>query len=789
MAGEGGGSRAVGRRGALQVSGARCRWGREATAVAAFGCQEVAATADTIVWFPSVRTLEAAPGARPGKQSPYGVNSPGLPSSDSRAEVALAEGPAAARSRCLGQSRAEQPAPRPAVVCGGLEDELEEATSAHAAKEQRGEYSDDFESDEDGMLNGIGEELNESNSGAESTKKSVAVESPLSDDDASQKAADLENEAADDLTSSFHEEKLQQIMLLESGNIQDDRKDGEEGLESQNEGNDRKNNEECSAAEEVPCDNSEGDHCNDVSFRELQRKRNQEEDKPIPKPRVHKTRNASASAENISIPSLDSCYKPSPQPRSMLRKSGPVEDNELNRSEGEITPKHGLSSFSAPSSPTTLNAQATMKKKLLAESPGSGIREYGPWLESTSLPFSINFTSHNERSGDSDLLMCGETPSVKNQDQKISTSDLKLKDNSRKSPSVTEVMMITVYEKKKLEKSTDDSSDETVKIVEGQIVTDTVQEVSVNDQAEHGEAKNTSKDSVKFLSETKERVLQNQKASLSDRSLFPAHLKKKVKALPSATPVSSQYLGTLKVLEDKRMQKSSTQFAKADSLRAAVFQNWLEKKRVFQMELRRIEKKKAEDLRNSTEKKEAVKREEAIASFEAWKKKKGREAKKLSGKKKLEELKKKKTEEQNEAKTEAAQKAFEKWKERKVEYLREQTRKEKQSERIRKKKEEELVAEKKRDSMTAVEKWNEKKEECMKQKKVEKILERRKQEIEQAKKEEKNKKAVEEYERWLEKKERREQLEKKQKKLKALHGDEVPSPWSPPGKITYSRNY
>ncbi|KFP99639.1 hypothetical protein N330_01595, partial [Leptosomus discolor] len=99
----------------------------------------------------------------------------------------------------------------------------------------------------------------------------------------------------------------------------------------------------------------------------------------------------------------------------------------------------------------------------------------GPWLESTSLPFSINFTSHNERSGDSDLLMCGETPSVKNQDQKISTSDLKLKDNSRKSPSVTEVMMITVYEKKKLEKSTDDSSDETVKIVEGQIVTDTVQ--------------------------------------------------------------------------------------------------------------------------------------------------------------------------------------------------------------------------------------------------------------------------------------------------------------------------
>ncbi|XP_069641899.1 microtubule-associated protein 9 isoform X3 [Haliaeetus albicilla] len=554
---------------------------------------------------------------------------------------------------------------------GALQDELQEAISAHAAREQTAEYSDDFDSDEDDMLNGIGEELNESNSGAESTKKAVAVESPLSDDDASQKAADLENEAAHDLALSFHEKKLQQVMLLESENIQDDRKDGEEEcLESQNEGDVRKNNEECSAAEEVPCDNSESDHCDDLPIHELQKKRKQEENKPIPKPRVHKTRNASASDQKM-----------------------------------------------------------------------------------------------------------------------ISTSDLKLEDNSEKSSSAIEVMMTTVCEKtKKLEKSIDDSSGETVKIVEGQILTDTIQEVSANDQSEHGEAKNTSKDSVKKLGETKERVLQNPKASLSVRSLSSAHLKKKTKAT-SATPVSSQYLGTLKVLEDKHVQKNSTEFHKADSLRAAVFQNWLEKKRVFLLELKRTEKEKAENLRNDTEKKEAVKREEAIASFEAWKKKKGREAKKLSEKKKLEELKKKKAAEQNEEKTEAARKAFEKWKESKVQYLREQRRKEKQSERIRKKKEEELVAEKKRDSMSAVEKWNEKKEEFIKQKKVEKILERRKQEIQQAKKEEKNIKAMEEYERWLEKKERREQLEKKQKKLKAVHGDVVPSPWSPPGKVTYSRNY
>ncbi|NXF49474.1 MAP9 protein, partial [Oceanites oceanicus] len=441
-------------------------------------------------------------------------------------------------------------------------DKLQEAISAHAAREQTDEYSDDFESDEDGMLNGIGEELNESNSGDESTKKSVAIERPLSDDGASQKAADLEDEAADDWTLSFHEKKLQQI--VESENIQDDRKDGEEEyLESQNEGDDRKNNEECSAAEEVPCDNSESDHCNDLPIGELQEKRNEEENKPIPKPRVHKTRNASAS---------DGCYKPLPQPRSMLRKSGPVADNELNKSEGKITSRNGLSLFSAPSSLTTLNAQATPKKKLLAKSLGPE----DPWLESTSPPFSINFTSHNERSGDSNLLICGEAPLTK--DQKIiSNSDLKREDNSRKSPSVIEVTMTTVYEKtKKLEKSTDDSSDEMVEIVEGQIVTDTIQEVSVDDQSEHGETKDTSKDSFKkhyLVSATINGKIINMFASwYIYRSLSPAHLKKKAKAVPSATPISSQYLGTLKVLEDKRLQKNNTRFDQADSLRAAVFQ-------------------------------------------------------------------------------------------------------------------------------------------------------------------------------------------------------------------------
>ncbi|NWW48090.1 MAP9 protein, partial [Pedionomus torquatus] len=341
-------------------------------------------------------------------------------------------------------------------------------------------------------------------------------------------------------------------------------------------------------------------------------------------------------------------------------------------------------------------------------------------------------------------------------DQTISTNDLKLEDES---PSVTETMMMTVDEKtKKLEKSADNSSDETVKIVEGQIVTDKIHQVSVNVQSEPVEAKNTSKDSVKqcyLLSPTINGKIINMFASCYFyRSLSPAGLKKKAKAVPSVTRISSQYLGTLKVLEDKHMQNSSTEFDKADGLRAAVFQNWLEKKRVLLLELKRTEKKKAENLRNDAEKKEAVKREEAIASFEAWKKKKRREAKKLSEMKKVEEFRKKKAAEENVQRTEAAQKM-----QHLVCYM--------------------IIC------CSSLYR-NEKKEKYMKQKKVEKILERRKQEIQQAKKEEKDKKAMEEYARWLEKKEKREQLEKKQKKLQAVHGNEASSPWSPPGKVTYS---
>lgn len=168
--------------------------------------------------------------------------------------------------------------------------------------------------------------------------------------------------------------------------------------------------------------------------------------------------------------------------------------------------------------------------------------------------------------------MCGETPLSQDERKDTSPSDLKLEDNISKTLSVTEAMTTTADEKtKKSEKSTDDSSDEQENIVQGQIETDTAQEASVDGQSEHVESKMTSEDFVKKQSETKATVLQKSKPS-SCRSLSSANLKKKAKAVPSATAVSSQYLGTLKVLENKHLQKNSREFEKADSLRAAVFQ-------------------------------------------------------------------------------------------------------------------------------------------------------------------------------------------------------------------------
>ncbi|KAJ7326867.1 hypothetical protein JRQ81_016626, partial [Phrynocephalus forsythii] len=739
-----------------------------------------------------------------------------------------------------------------------FQEELHEALHARAAKQQTAEYSEDFESDEEGSEEEFPETVENT------SEKSVAFAVPLSKYNRCNGNA-LKSESTDDFSSSEEDERPPCVSTAEGEAVKEERQDVRFSII------------ECSDAERsttkksIPFETSLRDHClgekeidaelmlaegekrlkertvswekypnkgthqddlvaeeglgfeeecnqqNEPTLFKLQSEKDNTKIKPVPKPREFKTKTASASAENVSISAVSDPLKPSPQSRSILRRNCHVEDREGGKGEDRGSYGHKFFSLSAPSSETRLNDQVMKsEKRALSESPGAE----GPWLASSSSPFPIHFSSVDEKSGDLKLTISGEEPSLKDEEEKETDtcSDSNLPESGRKSPSVIELMMTTVYENaKKLKKSAEEYLEEKQKL-EDSATADRSNEATNDNISEEKEALNSSKvalniskEPVKEGSEEKEAVLQKSKSSVS-RSLSSTYMRKTGKPSHIPTSTSSQYLGTLKFLDNKHLQKYSAELDKADSLRAAVYQDWLEKKRIFLLELQRIKRNKAESLRDKNEKKEVAKREEAIASFEAWKAMKEKETKKLAEKKRLEEAKKKQEAELTEKKKEEAQKAFDKWKEKKAEYLKQQMEMEKRAERLKKKKEEEIIAQKKKDNRSAVEKWNEKKEELMKQKRKQTARERKKEE-QDVEREEKDKKAIEAYEKWLEqpllqghvstaqnlqntaaqaaqvKKELDEMIQRKQKKLHVIFEDEVPPPWSPPGKALPTRNY
>uniref|UniRef100_F7FSP5 Microtubule associated protein 9 n=1 Tax=Ornithorhynchus anatinus TaxID=9258 RepID=F7FSP5_ORNAN len=168
---------------------------------------------------------------------------------------------------------------------------------------------------------------------------------------------------------------------------------------------------------------------------------------------------------------------------------------------------------------------------------------------------------------------------------------------------------------------------------------------------------NTTEDKNQKNIETKRRGEHLPSRSLTSEYIRQSHAKKKTPSLAA----SSQYLGALKVLDKKPSQNQTMEIDKADSLRAAVYQEWLKKKNTFLQELQKIKRNEAEELRIKNEQKGASKKEEALASFKAWKAMKEREAKKIAKMKKLEEAKMKRSAEETAEKKGEAQKAVEKW--------------------------------------------------------------------------------------------------------------------------------
>ncbi|XP_041840299.1 microtubule-associated protein 9 [Melanotaenia boesemani] len=245
--------------------------------------------------------------------------------------------------------------------------------------------------------------------------------------------------------------------------------------------------------------------------------------------------------------------------------------------------------------------------------------------------------------------------------------------------------------------------------------------------------------------------------------------------------VESKYLGTLKVL-DRKVSLQESQPQAADSLRAAIYQEWLKKKKEESKE--KMQQKKKEELLKEKEKmKKEAKKEDAVASYEAWKEKK---AESLKAKAKEQEdiiRKEQRATEEKQEKRQSAKQVFEKWKHEHDDLLKEKHRKQREAENKLKQQKQAREDERKRDSTSAFSDWCEKKKHVLHEKLTEERKElRTKVEEEQYMKEDRDKMSLEMYENWLTRKDLEQKRQQEERRIKEIIQDSPPPPWSPPNK-------
>ncbi|GAA6232953.1 microtubule-associated protein 9 [Lates japonicus] len=291
----------------------------------------------------------------------------------------------------------------------------------------------------------------------------------------------------------------------------------------------------------------------------------------------------------------------------------------------------------------------------------------------------------------------------------------------------------------------------------------------------HEDAGDHSDHSVAQLSHTQEKSFDTRTSS--------SHSKTTQRSQSACSrKVESKYLGTLRVLDRKvSLQESDPQAA--DSLRAAIYQEWLKKKKEKSRQ-NMLLKEKEEMLKEKKKKEEEAKKEDAVASYEAWKEKKA-ETLKAKAKEKQDMIRKEqRANEEKEEKRQSAKQVFEKWKEEHDHLLKEKYRKQKEAENKLKLKKQEKEEERKRESRSAFSDWCEKKQDVLHEKVTTKRKEiKTKEEEERYMKEERDKMALEVYENWLTRKDLEQRRRREERQIKEiLSQDSPPPPWSPPNK-------
>ncbi|XP_037620553.1 microtubule-associated protein 9 [Sebastes umbrosus] len=245
--------------------------------------------------------------------------------------------------------------------------------------------------------------------------------------------------------------------------------------------------------------------------------------------------------------------------------------------------------------------------------------------------------------------------------------------------------------------------------------------------------------------------------------------------------VESKYLGTLKLL-DRKISLEESQPPAADSLRAAVYQEWLQRKKEKSRENMQLQKKE-EILKEKKKREEEAKKGDAVASYEAWKETKAASLKAKVKEKQDTIRKEQRAIEEKEEKKQSAKKVFEQWKHGHDHLLKEKSRKQREAESKLQFRKEEKEEERKRDSKSAFSDWREKKKDVLHEKvTMEREEIKNKAEEECYMKEERDQMALEMYEHWLVRKHLEQKRQREERRIQAILQDSPPPPWSPPNK-------